>query len=122
TRHRQVFHAARHDDHLACGQVHLAVAKSHRHLAVDDEEHLVLLVVLVPDELTLQARELDRGLVYAPGEVRRPRRTDLLERRGDVGLRWGHGQLLTVDIGNYRTTVTDAAGGSAFDRTTMFRT
>src|SRR3954471_20987148 len=45
-----VLDAARNNDELALFQTHVAVAQAYRYPALDDEEHLVLLVVLVPDE------------------------------------------------------------------------
>jgi hypothetical protein len=51
---RHVFHSVRDNEEFARANDHIAIAQSHRELPLDYEEHLILFVVMMPDELTFQ--------------------------------------------------------------------
>jgi hypothetical protein len=56
---RLMFHAARNDEKLAGIEAHYVVSKVDLEMPVQDEGQLVLVLVAVPDELTLKFHELD---------------------------------------------------------------
>src|SRR5450755_3235577 len=58
-----VLDAMRDDDHLALLDPLVAVAEMHQKPALDDEEELVLLLVVVPHERALNLDELDLEVV-----------------------------------------------------------
>lgn len=69
-RHRAVLHAARDDQEFVFGQFYLAVPELHCETAFDDQEHFILVVVLVPHEFALELDQLDFLAVqfaYDPG-------------------------------------------------------
>jgi len=53
-----------HDEHLARADAHRAVAKVDAQLALDHHEGLVGLLVIVPDEITLQLHDLELVVVH----------------------------------------------------------
>ena len=54
-----VLHAPWHDHELPFFQPHIPVSILHAEPTVDDQEQLILAIVLVPDELSLELHELD---------------------------------------------------------------
>ena len=85
--HGAVLDAAWDADHLAGGEVDVvSLAVLHAHLAVDDEEHFVLVRVVVPDELALEAGQLDLRVIDVKGHVRVPGFGDGGERVMEVDL------------------------------------
>jgi len=56
----------------------------YRQLAVEDQEELVLLLVMVPDELAFKLGELDVLAVQLANDTRAPMFSELLEFLGEV--------------------------------------
>ena len=53
-----VFHSARHHDELAFTQMHRLVAELNTKFPLHHEEHLVFILVMMPDEFALELVEL----------------------------------------------------------------
>ena len=51
---RLMFYAPRHDEELAFVELDDPVTKMYRQVAMEDQEELVLLLVMVPDELAFE--------------------------------------------------------------------
>ena len=66
--------AARHDDKFACFEPHVALPKLHPKAARDDQEHLVLRLVAVPDERPLKLDQLHQLPVQLAHDLRLPMR------------------------------------------------
>ena len=84
---RAVLHPARDHEQLALGELDVAIAQVDRQPALDDQEEVVGLVVLVPDErpvdlddLELQVVQVadDAGLIGSLEELELLRQVDLL--------------------------------------------
>ena len=65
---RPMLDAARHDEQLAFAQLDDAIAEFHAKRTVHDEEQLVLVLVLMPHELTLEFHQLHVLAVELPGD------------------------------------------------------
>lgn len=65
-----VLDAAGYDEHLARGQLNLAVAKLHREGSAMDQEEFILTLVMVPIERALELDELDLLAVELGGDAR----------------------------------------------------
>src|SRR5262249_28040870 len=69
---RPVLHATRDDDEFAGADADFAVPQLHPHAALHDEKHLVLVVVMMPDELALELHELDQAVVHLADDLGLP--------------------------------------------------
>jgi hypothetical protein len=67
-----VFDAPRHDEEFALFQPNVPVAKLHAKAALDHQEQLVLVIVVVPDELALEFDQLDELAVQLASDLRLP--------------------------------------------------
>src|SRR5262249_24371947 len=85
-RDRHVLDSLRNDEKLVRLQRNVAVAKADSHPALHHEEHLVFLLVVVPDELALDLDELDRVLVDLSRKTRGPTFLEPGELFGEVDL------------------------------------
>ena len=83
---RLVFYAARNDEELALVEFDDPVTKMYRQVAVEDQEELVLLLVMVPDELAFEFGELDVLAVELADDTGAPMFSELLEFLGEVHL------------------------------------
>ena len=79
-----VLDAVRDDDHLALPDRLVAVAEVHHQPALDDQEELVLLVVVMPHELALDLHDLDLEVVDLAGDARAAVVVETTEGLGDV--------------------------------------
>src|SRR6266850_2179548 len=89
-----VLDAARHDVHLARLQRDVAVAEVKHHLAVEDDENLVGVRVLVPDEVALDPGQLEVVVVHLGDDLGRPLLGELRELVGEVDWRAFHASIL----------------------------
>jgi hypothetical protein len=89
-----VFHPARHYDELALLNPFMAVAEIHAEAAFDYEEHLVLILMMVKDELAIQLDEFDVLAVELGGDAGLVVFGDFRKLLGNVDL--GHGNLRFV--------------------------
>lgn len=69
---RQMLDAVRHDDEFARVDDLLAVAKFHPQSTLYDKEHLVLGVVMVPDEFAGEFHQLDGAAIDLAYQLGRP--------------------------------------------------
>ena len=83
---RLVFYAARNDEELALVEFDDPITKMYRQVAVEDQEELVLLLVMVPDELAFELGELDVLAVELADDTGAPAIRELLEFLGEVHL------------------------------------
>src|SRR6266852_3220342 len=60
----KMIHSARYDQKFSLAHNGFAVAELHLEPAFDDEEELVLVVVVMPDEFAFQFNGLDVAIVY----------------------------------------------------------
>jgi hypothetical protein len=67
-----VLNAARHDVHVPLTQLDVAIAELDGQAPLEDEEELVGLVVLVPDELSLDLDDLDVVVVQLADDLGAP--------------------------------------------------
>ena len=72
--------AARDDEKIAGMELDLAVAKLHAKMAAMDEEHLVLVIVVMPHELADELDELDVLAVQLADDSGRP----VIGERGEL--------------------------------------
>ena len=92
-----VLDAARDDIELALVEVDALLPKLDREVAVEHEEQLVGLVVVVPDELAVEFGEFDRLAVEFADELRRLLFVELGELRFEIDFLVFH--ILTADDG-----------------------
>ncbi len=83
---RLVFYAPRNDEELALVEFDDPVTKMYRQVAVEDQEELVLLLVMVPDELAFELGELDVLAVELANDTGAPMFSELLEFLGEIDL------------------------------------
>ena len=76
----------RHDEELAFSDHDFAIAQPHGQRAVQDHEHFVFRVVVVPDEFALQLDELDVLAVQVAHDARVPIIVDARELFGEINL------------------------------------
>jgi hypothetical protein len=69
---RLVFDAFRHDEHFARRHLDRAIAKIDPQHAVKDNERLVGLLVIVPDEVALQLHDLELVVVHLGDDLGLP--------------------------------------------------
>ena len=81
-----VLDAARHHDELAGVKRHVAVAKLHYEGTFHDQEHLVLVVVVMPDERTLEFHQLHVLAVQFAHDLRAPLLLKLAEFFREINL------------------------------------
>lgn len=74
-----MFRATRNDRKLSLGQVKSLLPILEVELTFDDEEKLVLVLVLVPDELALKLHEFDVLTVQGTNDSRMPMITDQVQ-------------------------------------------
>jgi hypothetical protein len=79
-----MLYASRHDEELALPEGDGSVPKLERQLAVEHEKHLVLVLVVVPDELPLELRQLHVLSVELAHDARAPVLRDALQRGGQI--------------------------------------
>jgi hypothetical protein len=70
--HRHVLKAARDNHHLAGPQVKRGVSKPNGEIAAQDQKHLVLSKVPVPDELSVQLGNLHMLIIEGCNNARMP--------------------------------------------------
>src|ERR1700686_5680673 len=90
-----MLYAARNDNELAGFDPFVMVAEVHAEAALDDEEHLVFVLVMMENELAFQLIELHVLAVEFGGDVGLPVFGDLGEFLGDVYFRHG---ILTIGL------------------------
>src|ERR1700686_249125 len=90
-----MLYAARNDNELAGFDPFVMVAEFHAEAALDDEEHLVFVLVMMENELAFQLIELHVLAVEFGGDVGLPVFGDLGEFLGDVYFRHG---ILTIGL------------------------
>jgi len=83
---RFVLHAPGNDEELAFVEFDDPVAKVDRQVAVEDQKEFVLVLVMVPDELTFQLGEFDMLSVEFTDDSGAPVFSELLEFFGEVHL------------------------------------
>ncbi len=81
-----VFDTPRNDEELALAEFDDPVTKMYRQVAVEDQEELGLLLVMVPDELAFELGELDVLAVELANDTGAPMFSELLEFLGEVNL------------------------------------
>jgi len=81
-----VLGSARHDDEFPFFDPFVAIAEFHAESAFDHQEHFVLVLMMMEDELALQLVELDVLTVEFGRDVRLPVFGNLGELIGDVNL------------------------------------
>ena len=81
---RLMFYAPRHDEELAFVELDDPVTKMYRQVAVEDQEELVLVLVMVPDELAFELGELDVLAVEFADDTGAPTFSELLEFLSEV--------------------------------------
>ncbi len=84
--HRLVFDAPRNDKELALVEFDDSITKVDGQLATEDEKELVLALVVVPDELAFELRQLHMLAVELADDPRAPAFGELLELLGEVHL------------------------------------
>ena len=67
-----VFDAARNDQELAFLEPDLPVAEIHPESSLHHQEHLVLVLMVVPDEFSLELDEFDKLAVELADDLRAP--------------------------------------------------
>jgi hypothetical protein len=93
-RHGQVLDPARHDEQLALLEPDVVtVAEAQLQAPANDEEELVGIGVVMPDEIALELGELDLEVVDGGGDAWAPRLRERSERVGEVHL-VGHGLIV----------------------------
>src|SRR5947199_8552893 len=70
--HGSVFDAVRDDEKFAFLQPNIPVSKLHPKPALDDEEQLVFIIVVVPNEWPLELHELDQLAAEFTDDLRLP--------------------------------------------------
>ena len=88
---RVVLDTLGHDEELAFAEMDVAIAELDGHLALQDEEQLVFVLVSVPNELSLEFHELHVMSVQLANDLWAPEVREQLEL------------LLEVDFLHYRT-------------------
>ena len=83
---RLVFYAPGNDEELAFVEFDDPVTKMYRQVAVEDQEELIFLLVMVPDELAFELGELDVLAVEFADDTGTPTFSELLEFLGEVHL------------------------------------
>ena len=87
--HRLVFYASRHDEELAFVEFDDPVTQMQREVAVKHQEELVLVLVMVPDKLAFELRELDVLAVEFADDAGAPVFCELLKLLGEIHLAVG---------------------------------
>src|SRR6516164_559431 len=82
--YRKMLHAARDDDEFAWTYDFLVIAEFHAHAAFNHQEHFVLVVVMMPDELPLKTHGLDVAVVDFAQDLGAPVLFKLRKFLGDV--------------------------------------
>jgi hypothetical protein len=90
-----MFHASGDDEHFAGLQVNGAIPEVDPQMAVDDNEGLIGLRVIVPDKVAVQANQLELIIVHLRNDARRPVLPKLLELAFEVD--WTRGVHLFKD-------------------------
>src|SRR5439155_8922870 len=85
-RDRQMLDAVRDDDELARLDHEIAVSQLHAQPALHDEKQLVLTLVVVPDELARELRELHETVVDLPDDLGTPLILKPAEHLGEIDL------------------------------------
>src|SRR5258705_7636289 len=81
---RQMLDAVRDDDELARLDYEVAVPQLHPQPALHDQKKLVLAIVMVPDELALEFRELHETVVYLTNDFGTPLVLKAAEHLGEI--------------------------------------
>src|SRR5690242_14882137 len=76
--------AARDDEEFAGVEIHRSIAKLHPEFTAHKEEHLVLIVVVMPDELAQEPDQLDLLAVEIADDLRAPVLGELGELLGEI--------------------------------------
>ena len=84
--HRLVFDAPRNNEELAFVELDDSITKVDGQVAAENQEELVLMLVVMPDELTFDLRELYLLAVELSDDPRAPAFRELLEFLGEVHL------------------------------------
>ena len=79
-----MFHAARHDDELAWVHNFFVIPEFHPQLALDHQEHFILVVVVMPHEFTNELNSLDVAIVHFTQNFRTPHFVELRKLLRDV--------------------------------------
>jgi len=69
---RLVPHALGDDQHLSLAQLDGPILKFNQHRAFDDDEHLIRIRMVMPDEFTLDLHQLELVIVHLCDHLRRP--------------------------------------------------
>ena len=85
--HGPVLHPPRNDDHLPFSKVDRSIPELHGEAAVQHEEELILGVVMVPDELSLELHELYMLPVELGDDLRVPVRREAREALGELDIK-----------------------------------
>ena len=88
-----VLDALRHDEELALGKLDVAGAQAHAHPSLDDQEELVLVLVVMPDEVALELDDLDLVVVQVADDLGLPVVREERELLEQVDLVHGHSPL-----------------------------
>src|SRR6516164_3392865 len=101
-----MFHAARHDHEFAFAEIHACfssgfVAVVHAETAMKHEEHLVLELMVMPDEVALKLHQLHQLTVEFANDFRLPMLLESIEFLGDphllhVWLRYASGSTISM--------------------------
>jgi hypothetical protein len=62
----EMFHSARHDHKFALVHYRFAITEPHAQSAFDDQEQLIFIFMMMPDEFTFQLYGFDVAVVYLP--------------------------------------------------------
>jgi len=81
---RLVFDALRHDEHFACRDMDRAVAKIDPQNAIEDDEGLVGVLVIVPDEIALELHDLELIVVHFGDDLRLPLLVEQFQLRAEI--------------------------------------
>src|ERR1051326_8354761 len=87
------FYAFRNDEHFTRRHMHRAVAKIDPQLALDDQERLVGLLVIVPDEVALQLDDFELVVVHFGDHLRLPLLVEQRELLAQVDRLVAHAHL-----------------------------
>src|SRR2546422_780958 len=83
-RDRQVLDAVRNDDELARLDHEVLVSQLHPQPALHDQEQLILALMMVPDELALELRELHQVVVHSADDLGTPVILKPAEHLGEI--------------------------------------
>src|SRR5258706_12680109 len=83
---RQMLNAVRDNDELARLDHEVGVSQLHPQTALHDQKQLVLALVMVPDELALELRELHEVVIHRADNLRTPLILKPAEHFGEIDL------------------------------------